>query len=261
MTAPLREMLSRPELIWTFASRDIRVKYKQSIMGLAWAILMPALIVGAGTLVRVAYAKISGEPFRFDDFAAVAVKSVPWAFFVASLRFGTQSLIGNRDLVTKIYLPRAIFPTAAVLSQGVDFLVGASVITVILAFGDIGASVQLVLLPVLALLLFALSLGLSIAFSAASLFFRDVKYLVEAVLTFAIFFTPVFYEAALFGRWEPLLLLNPVAPILEAVYSCVVLHAWPDFGWLAYSAVASLTILAAAFALFRRLEPAFAESI
>lgn len=109
--------------------------------------------------------------------------------------------------------------------------------------------------------LIVLATALSIFLSSANLFFRDVKYLVEAILTFAIFFTPVFYEASFAGRWEWLLLLNPVAPILEGLYACIVLHNPPQLFWITYSGIISLALLVAAGRAFHALEPRFAEII
>jgi ABC-type polysaccharide/polyol phosphate export permease len=102
---------------------------------------------------------------------------------------------------------------------------------------------------------------MALLFSAANLFFRDVKYIVEVILTFAIFFTPVFYDASMFGRWGQLLLLNPVAPLLEGFSATIVGHRPPDFGWTLYAAVWGLVLLLGAPAFFQRLEPKFAESI
>jgi ABC-type polysaccharide/polyol phosphate export permease len=116
-------------------------------------------------------------------------------------------------------------------------------------------------IPPIVLLLVALALAGAIATSAAALFFRDVKYIVEVLLTFAIFFTPVFYDASMFGEWERVLLLNPVAPLLEGLARAVVDHATPDHGWLAYSALWAFIGLYLAKALFKALEPVFAESV
>src|SRR2546426_49745 len=103
--------------------RDITIKYKQSVMGFLWAILMPLVIVGAGVLVRAGVASVSGRPLLLGDVAAVALKAVPWAFVVSGIRFASNSLVGNSNLLTKIYLPREIFPLASVGSQLIDFAV------------------------------------------------------------------------------------------------------------------------------------------
>ena len=257
----LRELAQYRELLYMLTWRDIRIKYKQSIMGFMWAIFMPLLIVSAGVLVQYAISRLSGAPLAWKNIAEVSVKAVPWAFFVSSIRFSTLSLIANTNLVTKIYFPRELFPLAAILSQLFDLAVASVALAIILAVAGIGVSVQLVWVPVLIVLLVSLVLALGLLFSALALFFRDVKYLVEVVLTFGIFFTPVFYDVRLFGEWAPILLLNPLAPILEGLAACIVHHQVPSLGWLAYSAGISFVALVASYKVFRTLEPAFAEYI
>jgi ABC-type polysaccharide/polyol phosphate export permease len=180
---------------------------------------------------------------------------------VGAVRAATSSLISHRNLVTKIYFPRTILPVSAVLSQMVDFLVASVVVFVALALAGLGVGLTIMMAPIVLLILVMLVLGISLIVSAASLFLRDVKYIVEVVLTFAIFFTPVFYDVDMFPEYANLLLLNPVAPLLEALRSTVVLHSWPDWGWLMYSLVWSVLLVSAGLRLFKRLEPAFAESI
>ena len=256
-----RELVRHRDLLYMLAWREIKIRYKQSIMGMLWALLMPLVIVGAGVIVRFAFASLSGTPVKTADIAAVAVKSAPYAFLVAAIRFGTSSLISNANLLTKVYMPRLIFPLSAVLAQVMDFLIASTVLGIFLLAVGIGVSVQLLWLPVLFVGLLMLVIGFSVLLSAASLFFRDVKYLVEVLLTFAIFFVPVFYDSRMMGRWQTLILLNPVAPILEAVSATVVGHRPPDLGWLGYSLAFGLVFLLLSLALFRKLEPYFAESV
>src|SRR5271154_4952120 len=113
MKQQLRELYKYRELLFTITYRDIKVRYKQSIMGFLWAILMPILIVMSGVVVRYAFALAAHSSLRESDIASIAVKSIPWAFLVSSIRFGCNSLIGNRDLVTKVHFPKEIFPVAA----------------------------------------------------------------------------------------------------------------------------------------------------
>jgi ABC-type polysaccharide/polyol phosphate export permease len=261
MAAALREIVAHRLLLYMVTLREIKVKYKQSVMGMLWAVLMPLVIVGSGVIVRFAFARISGKPLALLDVTAVAVKAAPWAFFVSALRFGTNSLVVNEDLVTKIYLPRLVFPLAAVASQLFDFAVAGVVVSVFLAVAGAGVSVHLLWLPPLVGLLVVLASALAIVLSAASLFFRDIRFIVEVFLTFAIFFTPVFYESALFGDWAPLLLVNPVSPLLEGIAAAVTLQRSPSLPWIAYSVVVTAALFGGAVALFRRLEPFFAESV
>lgn len=261
MQTALKYLVARRDLLRTLAWREIRVKYKQSVMGMLWAVLMPAVIVFAGVLVRYGFAIFSGKSLETDDIASVSVRAIPWAFFVSSIRFGTNSLIANTTLVTKIYFPREILPMAAVLSQLMDFVVASVVLIVVLAVLHVGVSVQLLWLPVLIAILVLLTTGLVLLLSAASLFFRDVKYLVEVLLTFAIFFTPVLFEASMFGHWYTPLMLNPIAPVLEGFANVIVRHVPPPLSWLGYSAVVSVVLCCGALSVFQRVEPYFAESV
>ena len=261
MFSAIRELFERRDLLYMFTWREIKLKYKQSVMGMLWAVLMPLVIVCAGLIVRYAFATVSQTPLTLSDLTSVAVKAAPWAFFVSALRFGTNSLVANANLVTRIYMPRLVFPLAAVFSQLFDFLVAAVVVSVLLLVAQTGLSVHLVWLPLLVGSLIILAAAFAIMFSAASLFFRDVKYIVEVFLTFAIFFTPVFYDSALFGGWAPLLLVNPVSPLLEGISTTVILHRSPPLAWLSYSFVFTGLLFTAAIVMFKKLEPFFAESV
>jgi ABC-type polysaccharide/polyol phosphate export permease len=261
MLDTLRELVGHRELVYVITWREIRVKYKQSVMGMLWAILMPMVIVAAGFVVRFAFSRISGRPLVMTDLTSVAVKAAPWAFFVAAIRFGTNCLVANSSLVTKIYVPRLIFPISAVLSQLFDLVIAGAVITLLMLVTRAGVSLQLLWLPLLLGSLIVLATALAIMFSAASLFFRDVKYIVEVLLTFAIFFTPVLYDSAIFGSQASLLLANPVSPLLEGIAAAVVLHQRPSLPWLSYSVACSVLLFVAALGAFRKFEPYFAESI
>lgn len=255
------EVLEYRQLLYMLAWRDVKIRYKQSIMGFLWAILMPALIIIAGVLVRYGWSMRSGGSFTFSDLASVSLKSAPWAFFVSAIRFATNSLSGNGNLVTKIYFPREVFPLSAVLAALFDFAVSSGAIVIILIAARVGFSRELLWLPVLLVLLVSLTAGLAMLLACANVFFRDVKYLVEIFLTFGILFTPVFYEVRMFGKYAPILLLNPVAAILEAMNNVVVLHRPPEMFWLAYVAAWAFGGSALAWRIFDRTEPYLAEIV
>jgi len=248
------------DLLITLTAKEIRVRYKQSVMGFLWAILMPMLIVLAGALARYVLSVVSGGVMS-ASIVPVLVKSAPWAFFVGSLRFSTDSLVKNSNLVTKIYFPREIVPYAAVLAGLFDFAVAGGVIIIALVIANVGASLQLLWVPLILALLVLMTSGLALLTSCANLFFRDVKYLVEVLLTFGIFFTPVFFEARTFPKWAHLILLNPVASLLEALNDVVVLHRPPDGLWLAYAGAWSIVVFIVSMLVFRMTEPLFAEKI
>lgn len=261
MREELQELYKYRELLLMIAYRDIKVRYKQSIMGFLWAILMPILIVMSGVIVRYAYALAAHVPLNRDDIAGVAVKSVPWALITSGIRFSCFSLASNMSLVLKIYFPKEIFPMAAVLACMFDFAVASVAMTIFLVLLKIGASFYLLWVPVLLFFVVLLITGIGMVVSACGLFFRDVKYIVEVFITFGIFFTPVFYDVRMLGDKGKWLMLNPAAPLLDGMSACIVHHQSPNLPWLAYSAIFSILTFFGGFSLFKHLEPAFAESI
>jgi len=192
---------------------------------------------------------------------SVAVKSLPWAFLVSSIKFGCNSLIGNQNLVTKIYFPKEIFPMAAVLASLFDFFVASGALVILLMVTRTGWSAYLLWVPLLLLMMVILTVGIAMVVSAASLFFRDVKFIVDVLLTFGVFFTPVFFDVRMFGDKGKWLLLNPVSPILEGLSACIARQQPPDMPWLGYSCGLGVAVLLGGYVFFKHLEPAFAESI
>ncbi len=260
MRAELQELCKFRQLMVMIAARDIKVRYKQSVMGFLWAVLMPTLIVASGILVRYGYAIVSRHPLDIGDLMSVATKSVPWAFLVSAIKFSSNSLTSNQNLVTKIYFPKEIFPIASVLSQLFDLLIASSVLVTLFVIVGFSLSVQLFWAVPLLGITIILAVGIGLLVSAGSLFFRDVRYIVEVFLTFAIFFTPVFYEVSMFGQKGWWLLLNPVAPILEG-FSAIVHGQRPAWHWILYSLTFAIVTLVFSYTLFKKIEPDFAESI
>ena len=261
MREMLNELIEYRDLLYILTWRDIKIRYKQAAMGFCWAVLLPLCLVGAGLVVRAAVSFTSGKPLNMMDLASVSVKALPWSFFIASLRFATSSLVANNSLITKIYFPRELFPISAMLANLFDFCIASLVLIVFLAFAHIHITVYILWFPLLMLLLILFTTASGMFFACANLFFRDVKYIVEVILTMAIFFTPVFYDASTFGKWAKVLLLNPVAVLLESINSVVVLGRPPDLVWLTYAACWSVFGALFSWFFFHRLEFLFAERI
>ncbi len=256
-----KELMNYRELLIAFTWRNIQIKYKQTFLGFLWALFMPILIILSGVFVRVGIAKMSGLQVNAQEIASVTVKSLPWAFFIGALKFSVGSLVANMEIVKKIYFPRVIFPLSYTFGQLFDFLIAATFFALFLVFFKLGATIYLLWLPILLILLVLYTAGLGMILSCGNLFYRDVKYIVDVVLTFAIFFTPVFYEAHVFGRWAPLIMLNPVASLLECINAVIVLKMAPSAFWLSYATVASIVTFIIGWAVFHAAEPSFAENI
>jgi ABC-type polysaccharide/polyol phosphate export permease len=256
-----REVLKYRDLLYMLVLRDIRIRYKQAAMGFLWAIFMPITAVLSGVLIQKAIAMVSGGSMDTVGILSISVKVLPWTFFISSIRFAVQSLVGNMNLITKIYFPREVLPLSATLASLFDFAIAAAALAIMLVFVHIGASVYLLLVPVLLVFLVLFTAGMGLLLASANLFFRDVKYVVEIILMFGIFFTPVFYNASTFGKWQFLLMLNPVGSILESLNAAVVHHALPNPVWLGYAGVSSLVLFVVGAKVFHMTEPLFAENI
>ena len=266
------------ELVYQLTRRDIRIRYTQAVMGFAWAIFMPIFIVAAGVLVRFAMANLSGTHLQLSGIAGIVVKALPWSFFVGSIGFAASSLVGNSNLVAKVYFPREILPLSVMLAQGFDTLISTTAVAAILLIVGLKVSFATLWVVPLGLLLLAFTIGAGLFVSCTNLFFRDVKYIVQVLVTFGIFLTPVFFEPSMFGPvGAQAMMLNPLAPILEGLRLAVVDHhnlleplvlatpkgevlAWSPW-YLAYAAAISIGGLIGAAVTFHRLEQLFAEYV
>jgi ABC-type polysaccharide/polyol phosphate export permease len=258
--------------------RDIRVRYKQAAMGFGWALLMPMLVIGAGVIVRIAIAYAGNGRFEAAGLGSIMLKAVPWTFFVGAVSFGTISLTGNMNLVSKVFFPREVLPLSAMLAQGFDSAVGAVLVLLVLPLLGATWSTALLWVPVLLLTTVALTLAAVLLLSCANLFFRDVKYIVQVFLTFGIFFAPVFYGPEMLGPvGARLVMLNPISPLLEGLSLAVLkghsllepLYAsgaggsilvWSPW-YLLYSGCVAFGGLAVTMVAFRRLQYLFAELV
>lgn len=265
-------------LAYELTRRDIRVRYKQTVMGFGWAVLMPMLIVLSGALVRFAMAHVSGRQLAVEELAGIAVKAIPWSFFVGSMGFATTSLVGNANLMTKIYFPREMLPLAATLAQSFDSSIGAIALLIVFSLLGVHFGLGLLWVPLLAACVFLLTAGSTLLAGCANLFLRDVKYLVQVLLTFGIFFTPVFFEPYMFGQLGArIMMLNPLAPLLEGLRLSVVYNhqlleplvvttvrgpvvAWSPW-YLAYSVTCAVVIFLVGLLVFHRAENRFAEYV
>lgn len=211
------------ELLYQFCLRNVRIRYKQAIMGFAWAVLMPVLIVSAGLVIRFATATLSGREIAGNAIATMAVKAIPWSFFSGAMGFAVTSLTNNGSLLTKIHFPREVLPVSTILAQVIDTSIGTVVILLLLPFLGVSLHMSLVWVPLLALMLFLFTCAAGLIFSVANLFFRDVKYLVQVLITYGIFFTPVLFEPVMLGKvGAELVMLNPLAPIVEGFRLAIV---------------------------------------
>ncbi|MFN8065261.1 MAG: ABC transporter permease [Vicinamibacterales bacterium] len=253
----LHEQWEYRELLTQMTLRDLVVRYKQSVMGFGWAVFMPLLntLIFSVVFTRVTTIETS-TPYPVFAYTGLLF----WNYFASSLRFAANSLASNATLVQKIYFPREIFPFSAILVCLVDLAVGASVLVLLMIYYRIAITPAILLLPVLLLIQTILTAGISLVLAMANLFLRDVKYLLEMVLSLWMFATSVVYPMdQVGGTLGTILKLNPMTPIIEGFRSVILLGQVPPVGPLAAASAVALIALGAGWVMFHRAEYKFAE--
>jgi ABC-type polysaccharide/polyol phosphate export permease len=253
------EQIEYRELLVRMIARDLLLRYKQTAMGFGWAIFMPLVNTAVFSVIFTRVAPIdTGVPYPLFAFCGLLV----WNCFASAQRFAVVSLTSNSTLVTKIYCPREIFPFAVVVVSLVDFAVAALVLVAMMAYYRVPPAASWMLLPLVVFVHTAFTTGVALLLAMANLFYRDVKYLFEIVLTVWMFASSVVYPIdRVGGRLAVLLQLNPMTPIIDA-YRAVLLHgSAPAAVPFAAAAAASLAVLAIGWLSFHRAEFRFAENI
>lgn len=236
------------------------MRYKQSLLGGAWAILQPLALTVVFTLVFSRLVRVDTGGIPYPVFAYTAL--VPWTFFATSLSFGIPSLVNNMNLVTKIYFPREILPLANIAAALLDFVVAAVVFVGMLAFYRLWPGLQaLWVVPLLALQVI-LSIGVTLIGSATLVFFRDVRFAIPLLTQVWMYATPVIYPIELVPeRLRPYYFLNPMAGIIDGYRRALLMGLAPDMRALSLAALTSCLLLLAGYLLFKRVEPLFADLI
>lgn len=255
----LRDLWHYRDLFYILAMRDVKVRYKQTALGAAWAVLQPLLTM---VIFTVLFGRLAGMPsdgFPYPIFAFAGL--LPWTFFSNALTSSGNSLVGNSNLITKVYFPRMIIPAASVASGLIDFLVAFGFLIVLLFYYGVGLTLNFLVLPVLIILTSLLALGLGMWMSALNVKYRDIRYALPFLVQLGLFATPIIYPASRVpDKWRLLLWLNPLAGQIEAYRSAFL---GKPFEWtgLAISAVLTFAILIYSAYAFRRMERSFADVI
>ena len=256
----LREIWTFRDLLWSLVGRDLKLRYKQTALGVAWVILQPLMAAGVFSFVFGAVAKLpsGGVPYFVFSFAGL----LGWNFFSTVLTKVSGCLVGNSGLISKVYFPRLILPGSSVGSSLVDFLIAACVMGVLLAVYHVVPSPALLLLPLWMLVLTAIAMGIGLWTAALSVAYRDIQYILPVALNILLYASPVAYSAsAVPAKYRLFYQLNPLTPPLEAMRSSLLGTAAPGAGSLAISAGVAAVLLVAGLYAFKRMERSFADVI
>ncbi len=248
------------ELLYFLTWRDIKVRYKQTALGAAWAVLQPFLTMVVFSLFfgRLAQIPSEGVPYPIFTYAAL----VPWTFFANGVTLSSQSMVGNSNLITKVYFPRMIVPVAAVVSGLVDFGIAMVVLFGMMAWYDIWPTWQVITLPVFLLLALITAMGVGLWLSAMNVKYRDIRYIVPFLMQFWLFATPIAYPSTLLDQpWRTLYGLNPMVGVVEG-FRWALLDTRTSPGLITlFSAFAAIALLVSGAYYFRRMEKTFADVV
>ena len=247
------------ELLYFFIWRDIKVRYKQTLLGAGWAIIQPLMTMVVFTIFFGHLAKVPSDGLPYPVFSLMAL--VPWTYFASALAGCSTSLSGYQHIISKVYFPRLIIPIGAVVAPLVDFAIGFAILIGFMAWYRIVPGPSIVWLPALMLLALATAAGVGVWLAALNVRYRDVRYVVPFVVQLWMFATPVAYPASLVpARWRGVYGLNPMAGVIEGFRWA--LAGGPAPGVITLVSAAVVVVLIAGGAIyFRRLEGTFADVI
>lgn len=255
-----RDLWEYRELLYFLIWRDIKVRYKQTALGAAWAIIQPlfTMLVFSLFFGRLAKVPSDGIPYPIFSYAAL----VPWTFFAQGLTLSSDSLVGSANLIRKVYFPRLVIPVSAVLAGVVDFSIAFSLLLAMMAFYGMVPTWNLLWLPALLLLALVTALGVGLWLSALNVRFRDVKYMLPFVTQFWLFATPIAYPSSLLEQpWRTIYGLNPMAGVVEGFRWALLGTQTHPGAMMLVSAAAALALLIGGAFYFRRMEKTFADTV
>jgi lipopolysaccharide transport system permease protein len=260
MPLELGELWAYRELLYFLTWRDIKVRYKQTVLGAAWAIIQPFFMMVVFSLFfgRLAGVPSDGVPYPVFTFCAL----LPWQLFAHALAESSNSLVANERLISKVYFPRLVVPIAAVFGGLIDFAIAFVILLGMMAYYGIVPTLAILTLPLFILLAVLTALGVGLWLSALNVKYRDVRYTIVFMTQLWFFLTPVVYPSSIVPqRWRVLYGLNPMAGVVEGFRWALLGKSESPGGLLAVSVVAVILILVGGLYYFRRMESTFADVV
>jgi lipopolysaccharide transport system permease protein len=255
----IQELYEFRGLLWVWALREIRVRYKQSILGGIWAILQPFLTMLIFTLIFGIIIKVPTDGIPYPVFFYSAL--LPWTFFSSSISFAVPSLTNNINLVTKIYFPREIFPIGSIIAAFIDFIIASLFFLILLIIYQVPIKISILWLPILLIMQILLTLGISFLGAALIVSYRDIRFIVPLGLQLWMYLTPVVYPLTLVpDRLRLLYMLNPMAGIIDG-YRSILLGKMPQWEYLVLESAIIIALFIFSYLYFKNKEVSFADII
>jgi ABC-2 type transport system permease protein/lipopolysaccharide transport system permease protein len=261
LASAVRELWSFRELVLTIAERDLRVRYKQAVLGVAWAVIAPVVMMIAFSVLFNRFAKVNTEGAPYPLFSYLGL--LPWTFFSNSLSTGGLSLVTNNELLNKLYCPREVFPIAAIADSAVDALIATCVLALLFPITGFAPKAEIYYLPLLLIVLAMFTLGVTLAVSAVVVYARDLRLVLPLAIQVGLFVTPVVYGTGSISSSKTFLLvfsaINPLVPVIDGMRATILNGHAPNWASLGIGAVSALIYLLGGFTLFKRLETGMAD--
>lgn len=256
----LRELWEYRELVYFLIWRDVKVRYKQTVLGALWAIIQPLFSMLVFTVVFGKLAKMPSDGIPYPLFSYAAL--LPWNYFAQGLSSSSDSLVGSANLIRKVYFPRLAIPVAAVCGGVVDFCIAFGVLLLLMGYFGVAPTGNVVWLPLYLLLALVTALGVGLWLSALNVQYRDVKYTVPFLVQFWMYATPIVYPSSLLPEpWKTLYGLNPMAGVVEGFRWALLGVKTPPGAMVWASAAAAVALLVSGAYFFRRMEKTFADVV
>ena len=258
--ASLAECWQHRELLYFFAWRDIKVRYRQAVLGTAWAVLQPLLnmIMFAVIFGRLAHMPSNGIPYPIFVYCAL----VPWTYFSGVMGLASNCLTSNSSLITKVYFPRMLLPAGTALAGLLDFAIASALLLGLVFYYHIKIGWTLAFSPLVILLMVLLTTGVSMIMAAMNVRYRDVKYVLPFAIQLGLFATPIIYPVSMIPkRFQPILALNPCWGMVDGFRACLFPNQPMDLKLMATSTIVTLAVFAFGFYYFQKMEKTFADII
>lgn len=252
-----RELWDTRELLFYLIWREVAVRYKQTVLGVAWAVLQPVASMLIFTLIFSKLAKIPSDGIPYPIFVYAGL--LPWTFFSAAVGAASNSLLSQQALLTKIYLPRLFVPASAVGTNLIDMAISFGVFAVLMIIYQVPLSISILMLPILVVLTVVAAFGIGLVLAAVTVTYRDFRYVVPFIVQIGLYVSPVIYPVSIVPeRWRWVLSLNPMSGVIDGFRACLLGKPW-DIQGLAISAGVSIILLVYGLFYFRKMERRFAD--
>jgi lipopolysaccharide transport system permease protein len=256
----LKDLWQYRELLFFLTWRDIKVRYKQTALGAAWAVIQPLFTMLVFTLFFGRLARVPSDGFPYPLFSYAAL--LPWQLFAYALTESSNSVVANERLITKVYFPRLVVPLASILAGLVDFVIAFTLVIGMMVWYGVRPTLAILTLPFFVILAMATALGVGLWLSALNVIYRDVRYTLNFIVQFWLFASPVAYSSTLVpARWRPFYGLNPMAGVIEGFRWALLGKAQAPGAMLWVSVVVVALVLVGGLYYYRRMEKTFADVV